>query len=409
MDEIVRIERVGAHGDGVAGAGPDARYVPLTLPGERVRAGPAEGRHSTAREILAASPERTKPFCRHFGTCGGCSLQHWREEPYRDWKRNLVAEAFARRGIEAEVAPLVDAQGAGRRRATFHARREGGRAEAGFMGARSHRIVPIERCPVLTQGLAGAPRIAAALADIVAGSGKADILFTDTDTGIDCAVRGSADPPPAARARLAALAARWELARLTLNGEPVAELRAPTLRMGKADLTPPPGAFLQATAEGEVYLWREARARLGKAKRVADLFCGVGPFALRLAELAGVHAFDSDGAAVAALDAAARRTQGLKPVRAERRDLFRRPLRARELEGFDAVVFDPPRQGAEAQVRELARSSVRTIVAVSCDPVTLARDAGILIGGGYRMGPVTPVDQFKWTPHVECIAGFEQT
>jgi len=406
LDEIARIGRIGHRGDGIAGTSPQAVYVPLALPGELVRIGPGDGRRAELREILEASPDRVEPFCPRFGRCGGCSLQHWREAPYRAWKRDLVAAAFGQRGIAVEVEDLVDAHGAGRRRATFHAARAGNRIEVGFMGLRSRRIVDLDRCPVLSAGLGRAPSIARDLAGLLARGRPIDIALTETDTGLDCDVRGVGEAPAALKARLADLARRHDLARLSLGGDTVAETRAPALAIGAARVALPPGAFLQPTAEGERALWEAVRARLGSPKHVADLFCGVGPFALRLAASAKVWALDGDRAAVAALATAARSTAGLKPIAAEPRDLFRAPLMASELKGIDAVVLDPPRQGAEAQAAELAKSAAPLVVAVSCDPATLARDAAILLGGGYRVGPVTPVDQFKWTPHVECVAAF---
>lgn len=405
VEATVRIEAVGHRGDGLARTGGGALYVPLSLPGETVRV-EASDRRARLVEVIEASPERAEPFCPHFGTCGGCALQHWREAPYRRWKRELVKAAFAGRGIAAEVGELIDAHGSGRRRATFHARRMRGKVECGFMALRSHRIADLDRCPVLAPGLALGPAIARGVGDILARDRPIDIVLTLADTGTDCDIRGAAEPNISVRARLADFLRRRDLARISVGGETVAEAHPPTLRFGPATVTLPPGAFLQPTAEGERVLWEEVRRRLGSPKRVADLFCGAGPFALRMAEFARGSAFDGDGASIAALTAATRRTSGLKPVEAYARDLFREPLMARELKGFDAVVIDPPRQGAEAQARELAKSAVPLIVAVSCEPATLARDAAILIEGGYRMGAATPVDQFKWAPHVECVVAF---
>jgi 23S rRNA (uracil1939-C5)-methyltransferase len=207
---------------------------------------------------------------------------------------------------------------------------------------------------------------------------------------------------------LAGVADKHKLARITRHGELVAQVAQPLLQVGRAAVPLPPGAFLQATAAGEATLARLVIEHAGTAKSVADLFCGIGTFALRLAERARVSAFDSDADTVKALQQAAARTGGLKPLAAQARDLFRRPLMATELKDFDAVVFDPPRQGAEAQARELAKSAVPTVIAVSCDATTFARDAGILVSGGFKIAGVTPVDQFRYSFHVEIAAKFER-
>ncbi|MBV9261559.1 MAG: class I SAM-dependent RNA methyltransferase, partial [Pseudolabrys sp.] len=231
-----------------------------------------------------------------------------------------------------------------------------------------------------------------------------DIQVTATGSGLDIDVRGSGPLSPDRTAALAQVAAKRRLARLTRHGELVAQNAAPTIKIGKATVTLPPGAFLQATTEGEATLTKLVLAHAGKAKNIADLFCGVGPFALRLAEKARVAAFDSDDDAISALQRAASAASGLKPLQAATRDLFRNPLVASELKSFDAVVFDPPRPGAEAQARELAKSAVPIVIAVSCDPNTFARDARTLLGGGYKLATVTPVDQFRYSPHIEVVA-----
>jgi 23S rRNA (uracil1939-C5)-methyltransferase len=387
-------------------------FLPYTLPGETVEVEPVPG-HSDRRRLVrvdVASPERIAPFCPHFGTCGGCAIQHWVLDRYRDWKRGLVVTALAQAGLEAPVGDLIDAHGDGRRRATFHAR-IGARGDAtvGFAAAREHRIVAIDRCPVLAPALGGALEAAQAVANALAKQKKPlDIQATATEAGIDMDVRGSGALPAGAMTALAKVAAAHRLARLTRHGELIAQRAMPTVVFGRARVTLPAGSFLQATVAGEDHLTRLATQHIGAAKSVADLFCGLGPFALRLAEKSRVTAIDGDAEAVAALRQAANNTQGLKPVQAEARDLFRRPLVAQELKRFDAVVFDPPRQGAEAQARELAKSTVPLVVAVSCNAATFARDARILADGGYRLTAVTPVDQFRHSPHVEIVARLER-
>jgi 23S rRNA (uracil1939-C5)-methyltransferase len=406
--EWLAIKGLGARGDGVAWSDAGSIYVPYTLPGEIVVVGPWPG-HPDRRNLLrveTASPARVAPICPHFGVCGGCALQHWDAAPYRTWKRELVAAQLRHAGIAAGVADLVDAHGEGRRRAVFHVRRATHEVlQVGFAALHAHRIIPIDRCPILAPGLAGAIDAAWAIAEGLKPTAKPlDIQATATDAGIDVDVRGSGPLAPPIILALARVAETYRLARITRHGELVTQRAATTVQIGRATVVLPPGAFLQATALGEETLARLVREHVGSAKAAADLFAGVGPFALRLAERARVLAADSDAGAIDALRGAAAAASGLKPIMAVERDLFRRPFVAQELAGIDAVVFDPPRQGAEAQARELAKSRVPVVVAVSCNPATFARDAKILIEGGYRLGEVTPLDQFRYSAHVEIVA-----
>ncbi len=413
MVEKLQIDYVGQRGDGVALGGVEAVYVPCTLGGETVEVDHVPGHHPDRRQLLAittASPERIEPFCPHFGVCGGCAIQHWEIDRYRAWKRDIVVETLRQARLDCEVAPLVDAHGAGRRRITVHARLgTHDILKVGFAAAGSHDIVPIDRCPILDPALSGALEAAWALAEPMTGIGKPlDIQVTATKGGLDIDVRGSGPLPPAMVSTLSRLAEQHRLARLTRHGELVLVRNAPDIAIGSAQVTLPPGSFLQATAAGEETLASLVAGHVGKAKHIADLFCGVGPFALRLAAKARIAAFDSDAGAVTALQKAASATSGLKPVKAEARDLFRRPLMPPELRDYDAVVFDPPRQGAQAIATQLAASKVPVVIAVSCNAATFARDARILVDGGYRLEGVSPVDQFKYTPHVELVARFSR-
>jgi 23S rRNA (uracil1939-C5)-methyltransferase len=408
--ERLLIDHVGHRGDGVAPADGTAVYVPYTLGGETVETAHVPG-HPDRRQLLAvetASPERIAPFCPHFGVCGGCAIQHWQPDRYRAWKRNLVVETLKQAHLDCEVAPLVDAHGLGRRRMTLHARMGTHDVlKVGFAAAYSHDIVPVDRCPILDPGLDGALDAAWALAEPLIRTGKPlDIQITATSNGLDIDVRGSGPLPSNMVAALSRLAEQHRLARLSRHGELVLLRSPPVIAIGSAQVTLPPGSFLQATTSGEETLARLVAAHCRRAKHIADLFCGVGPFALRLATAARIAAFDSDAGAVAALQKAATATSGLKPVKTEARDLFRRPLMPPELRDFDAIVFDPPRQGAQAQALQLAASKVGIVVAVSCNIATFARDARILVDGGYRLEGVTPVDQFRHTPHVELVAKF---
>jgi len=410
--ERLVIDHVGHRGDGVATEASEAVYVPYTLPRETVEVEQVHG-HPDRRRLLAVeipSPERIEPFCPYFGVCGGCAIQHWLPERYRAWKHSLVVETLKQAGLECEIAPLVDAHGAGRRRITLHARI--GRHDVlkvGFAAANSHDVIPVDHCPILDPALKGALEAAWALAEPLIRIGKPlDIQITATSNGLDVDVRGSGPLTSTMITALSRIAEQHRLARLTRHGELVLMRNAPVVSIGPAQVTLPPGSFLQATTAGEEALAALVEQRAGRAKHIADLFCGVGPFALRLAKRARIAAFDSDQGAVASLQKAATATSGLKPVKAEARDLFRRPLMPPELRDLDVVVFDPPRQGAQAQSQQLAASKVPVVIAVSCNAATFARDARILVDGGYRLEGVTPVDQFRHTPHVELVARFSR-
>jgi 23S rRNA (uracil1939-C5)-methyltransferase len=411
--ERLVIDHVGHRGDGVVTSGGENVYVPYTLGGETVEVAPVPGHHPDRRRLVAVeipSPERVAPFCPHFGICGGCAIQHWETAPYRAWKRDIVVTTLAQAGIACEVAPLIDAHGAGRRRITLHARMGTHDVlKVGFAAVNSHDIVPIDRCPILDPHLDGAIEAAWAIAEPLIGVGKPlDIQVTATENGLDVDVRGSGPVSTKLIGKLSEVAKQHGLARLTRHGELVLARTTPVISIGAAQVALPPGSFLQATIAGEETLAALVADHCKRAKHVADLFCGVGPFALRLAAKSRVAAFDNDASSIAALQKAATSTSGLKPLKAEARDLFRRPLVPQELRDYDTVVFDPPRQGAQAVATHLAASKVPTVVAVSCNVATFARDAKILIDGGYKIDGVTPVDQFRHTPHVELVARFRR-
>ena len=395
-----------AHGRGVASSG---AVVPGALPGERVRGRPA-GRRAGLVEILKPSPERAKPYCPWYDRCGGCAAQHMSEALYRDWKRNIVVEALKNAGVEAHVGALIDAHGRGRRRATFHARfPHGVPDEVGFMRARSHDIVAIDACPLFAPAMDGAVEAARALSADLRGLGKPlDVGVTATLEGLDVDLRGSGPLELAEARKLTRTADALDLARLSNSRAVIVERRPPRVAFGEVFVTLPPGGFLQATEAGETMLAAVAEEAFAGVRTLADLFCGAGAFTLRLAQRHAVHAFDSEGAAIASLERGAAAAHGLRLRRAATRDLFRRPLRADELAVFDGVLFDPPRAGAEAQARELAASALPLVVAISCSAATFARDARILIDGGFGVERVMPLDQFRSSPHVEIAAVFRR-
>ena len=405
----VTIDRVGRRGEGIAETATGRIFVPYTLPEETITVD-RDGERGTLVGLLTPSPDRIAPVCPYFTTCGGCAVQAWAHTPYAAWKRGLLVEALSRADVSAEVAPLLDAHGAGRRRATFHARIEpDGLTRVGFMQARAHAIVAIEACPILDPRLAGALPAARAVAKALATSGKPlDIVVMATDAGLDMDLRGHGPLSDDLQARLTVVAANHDLARLSNHGVIVIERRKPVLIIGVARVVPPPGAFQQATEAGEAALAARVIAGLAGAKHVADLFAGLGTFALRLAETAEVAAYDTEATALVALDNAARATPSLRAIRIETRDLINRPLTPDELNAFDALVVDPPRAGAEAQMRTIAASKIERVVSVGCDAQTFARDTAILLAGGFTVDRIEPIDQFRYSPHLEIAATFRR-
>ncbi len=404
------IERMAAQGDGVDA---DGVFVAGALPGERVRAG-VSGDRAEAVEILAASAERVSPPCPHFGRCGGCALQHWAEAPMLAWKAEQIRIALGREGIETDILPAFAAKPGSRRRLALHARRGGpGGATIGFKARRSWSLVPIEVCPVADARLVAAfPALRRLAAGLFENSKSAPILHvTLTETGLDIDISGVAEGGLSGdgRQRLGEAAAAADFARVSLDGEILYQARASVIRIGGARVKLPPGSFLQAVAEAEEAMAAFASETLAGAKAIADLYCGVGAFALRLAANAPVLAADVSAPAVKALAAAQGTAPGLKPITTQARDLVRRPILAEELRKTDAVVIDPPRAGAAEQHRELARSGVQRIAGVSCNPLTFARDARTLIDAGFTLERVLPVDQFLWSAHIELVGSFTRS
>lgn len=404
------IDHVGARGDGRAREGEGWVSVPFTLAGEVVAVSGA-GDRRTLERVLTPSPERVTPACRHFTRCGGCTLQHMAAAPYAAFKRDLIIRSLKARGLAAEVADTWVTPPASRRRAAFAARKSGKAITLGFHGRKSHDLIALEECPVLRPPIVSAvPRLKDILALLFTGKEELSVLVTDTATGLDLHITGLArDVKPLARAEATSTALRAGFARVSLEGTDVLTERAPRIPAGAASLLPPPGGFLQASAEAEAEMARLVLAHLSGAKRSADLFSGCGTFSLCLAQHMPVYAAESGRAAIEALRAAANASPGLHPVTAEVRDLFRNPVSAPELARFDALVLDPARAGAAAQSAEIAKSSVPRVAYVSCDPATLARDLRTLADGGYRLLRVHPIDQFLWSAHVEAVALLEKS
>ena len=414
MTETLTIARVGGQGDGIAETPSGPVFAPLTLPGEIVRAEVRDGR-AEAVEIVVASPDRAAPVSPHYGDCGGCSLQHWAAAPYLEWKREQVRLALARERIETAVEPTVAVPPGTRRRLALHARRapDGG-VVLGFKARKSWRLVEVRACPVADPRLVEAfPALARVAGAFLEHPKSAPTLHvTWTLTGLDVDVTGverrSGGLSRDAQLRAIEAAAAADLARLSLAGDTLVMSRQPVVAFGPASVPLPPGGFLQAVPEAEAAMVERAVDAVRGSKKLADLFCGAGTFTFPLATVAPVLAADASAAGIAALKAGMGTARGLKPITAEARDLFRRPLAPYDLRGCDAIVLDPPRAGALDQTRQLVGTKAHTVVYVSCNPVTFARDARILIDAGFRLETVTPVDQFLWSAHVELVGVFRR-
>ncbi len=410
----LEIERLGAQGDGVATLNGAPVFIPFTLPGERVRSA-IDGERASLIEVLRASPERAPPACRHFTHCGGCAMQHMAPHAYASWKRSLVIDAFVQRDLSARIEPTIFACSASRRRAMLSAVVTRAGVVLGFHAARDDTIIDIAECPVLEASIVAAlPGVRSILAALPRWDGEVRVSIVAAANGLDVGIDGAISKQglDAARsARLADKAAKLsDLARLSIDTAPIFQRASPTLAMGHAFITPPPGTFMQASALAERAMADMILEALPKkAKRAVDLFAGLGAFTFPLAERVAVTAVDNDRNALDALAAGVRGAQGLKPIATVHRDLFREPFARKELEGYDLAVFDPPRAGAKSQAEMLAKSKVPVVVAVSCNPATLARDARILVDGGYVLQSLTPVDQFHWSAHVEAVAVLRRT
>ncbi len=407
----VAIEAMGAQGDGIARLGGEKIFIPYTLPGESVRV-ELHGQKAIATQIETPSPERIEPLCKHFGTCGGCALQHWAGSSYREWKQGLVTSALSRAGADAQIEPLRSYPISSRRRAAFTARRAGASIELGYNAVRTHAIADLEECPILLPQIASAlPQLKSALIAAMPFRSEAKIAVTAAANGLDCAVEGPR-LLPAAHAKLANTLGAAGFIRASWNGELVLLASPPFVSFGGIRVALGANAFLQAVeaCERDMANWvldalLHANAISGP---VCDLFAGLGAFTFPAARIAPVTAYEDNAESVAGLSSAAKQAQGIKPVSAVRRDLFRNPIGSLELNKFAAIIIDPPREGAEAQARALAASKAAAIAMLSCNPVSFARDAAILIHGGFRLSQLAAFDQFRFSAHVEIAALFER-
>jgi len=417
--EIV-IESLGGRGDGLGQLDGRPVFVALALPGDRIRVRltgqRAGGFKAEAIEWLDAAPGRVEPPCRHYGPCGGCAVQHLEAARYQSWKRDLVVQALARRGLTDDVVqPLIVIPPGTRRRATLAAIRLGSKVHLGFHERESHRVVEVSDCLLLTPRLmALLPELRQTLAKVLGDRETADLAMTETETGIDVLVVTQSELNLDKRQALAELEQAVDLARLCWarpgeESEPVMAKRPPRVTFAGVAVEPPPGGFLQPSLEGEAALTGLVSGYLPKStQRILELFAGCGSFSFALAARARLHAVEGDEAALAALWTGARRAGLTGRISIEARDLERRPLVAADLARFDTVVFDPPRAGAREQAQQIAESPLSAAIAVSCSPNSFARDARILVDGGFTLTEVTPVDQFPWSGHVELVASFRR-
>jgi 23S rRNA (uracil1939-C5)-methyltransferase len=401
------IERIGHKGDGETA---DGIYVPFSVAGDVVVAEVAEGRGLIHR-IVTPSPDRVEPPCPHFGRCGGCALQHISDKALAEWKREQIVVALGQRGLkDVTVAPTMTVPGKSRRRAELHARLTDHELKLGFLERGSRVIVDMQACEILRPALfAALPKLRDGLARLLPPHKHVAVHMLETQAGLDLAL-GIPDFVLTVKNRTAAaaLAEALDLARLSVNGEMLVQRREPSVSIAGIAVIPPPEGFLQAAVEAEQALQTIVCEALAGAKSAVDIFAGSGTFALALARSMPVHALESDAAALSALERAVKHAQGLKPVTIEKRDLFRRPLIAQELDKFAAAVIDPPRPGARPQCEEIAKSGLKRVVYVSCNVATFARDAAVLTDAGFHLARVTPLDQFRWSAHLELTGVFER-
>ena len=399
------IERLGHLGDGLA-AGPI--FVDRALPGEVV-SGELLGDRLHDTRIVTPSEHRITPQCSAFKRCGGCALHHAHPDFVAQWKQEVVVRALAAQGITAKIQAIHTSPENSRRRAKLTGRRTKKHATVGFFGKASETIQPIEPCRVLVPEILDIiPALEQFTAQFGSRKGQLGFWVLASERGIDVSVEGLGHLADADFGPFAQWAGSTGLARLSVGHEIICQHQAPQITFGRVKITPPPRAFTQATEAGERALQAAVARALAGADRIIDLFSGAGTLGLPLADVATLQCFENDAALLEALAHGVRHTQGIKTVTTSTRDLFRNPIDHTDLKPFNAAIIDPPRAGAEQQVGHLARSDLRDIVMVSCNPVSFARDAASLCNGGYSLKCIEVVDQFRWSPHIEIVAHFSK-
>ena len=405
MSEYI-VDRLGQLGDGIIDTPNGEIFAPFTLPGEHIEGNVENGRVNSPKIIKPVS-DRIKPACKHFKSCGGCSLQHASDTVISDWKIRKTQDALSQVNLHPEFRPIINSKAGSRRRATFAAKRTKKGALVGFHGRASDVIIEISECPIsdpiLLSGMPAFSQFA------ILGSSRKAILrisATVSENGLDVKIDNGKKLSATEISKFAQICNQFKILRLMWNDDVIAQSNPPSQKMGLANVIPPSGAFLQATKSGEAALIKTVLEIIGPSKRVVDLFAGCGTFALPISSKATVHALEGDANMIAALDSGWRATGGLHDIKSETRDLFRRPLMPDEFKKIDAIVIDPPRAGAVSQVVEIAKANVGRIAFVSCNPATFARDASILCNNGYNLDWVQVIDQFLWNPHIELVAQF---
>lgn len=405
MSEYI-VDRLGQLGDGIIDTPNGEIFAPFTLPGEHIEGNVENGRVNSPKIIKPVS-DRIKPACKHFKSCGGCSLQHASDTVISDWKIRKTQDALSQVNLHPEFRPIINSKAGSRRRATFAAKRTKKGALVGFHGRASDVIIEISECPIsdpiLLSGMPAFSQFA-----ILGSSRKAVLRISATVSGnsLDVKIDNGKKLSATEISKFAQICNQFKILRLMWNDDVIAQSNPPSQKMGLADVIPPSGAFLQATKSGEAALIKTVLEIIGPSKRVVDLFAGCGTFALPISSKATVHALEGDVNMIAALDSGWRAAGGLHDIKSEARDLFRRPLMPDEFKKIDAIVIDPPRAGAVSQVVEIAKANVGRIAFVSCNPATFARDASILCNNGYNLDWVQVIDQFLWNPHIELVAQF---
>ncbi len=408
MSEL-KITYVGRRGDGVAQSSNGDFFVPFTLAGEVVEV-EGDGKRKQVKSIREPSPDRIEPVCEHFGQCGGCNMQHMAEAKYIDWKTELVTRPLRSAGIKTQIEPLIVFPNASRRKADFSFLNSAKGPQIGFSEQGSKTVVPLNTCHVLVPEIVGQLE---GFKDLISSLGRSNqvmrLSVLAAQNGLDVSIDGLAKLPDEIRQVLTRKAITHDFKRLSVNGETLLEVERPILNVSDVAVTPPAGGFVQAIEGAEHKMVELVAGHLSKCRNVVDLYAGMGTFALSLARTAKVLAVEENKSALESLERGWRETAGkLKQVKTEARNLERRPLGFKELKKIDGLVFDPPRAGAELQSRQIAKSNVGKVAAVSCNPVTLARDLTILMEGGYTVTHIQPIDQFKFTPHVEVVALLER-
>jgi 23S rRNA (uracil1939-C5)-methyltransferase len=423
----IEITAIGAEGDGigevVGGDGDGKRvFVPFTVAGDKVRVDLTpvgkDAFKGSNMQLVTAGPDRVEARCRHYGKCGGCDLQHLSDDAYSAWIKDRVTMAMGHHGFEGlDIRDAIISPKGSRRRVSLKALNIKGKVQLGFNQQGSHVLVDLQECPVTSPAImAKLPAFRGILVKLLNSRETAEVQVTETAEGLDVLFKLPRELDLDARMDLGEFAEAHDIGSVRVNiggfTDPVAERRSPVVRLGKAAVPLPSGAFLQATKHGEQAMvdvvMRETQKAKGNAKKVVDLFCGLGTFTIPMAEQSVVHGVEGAKNMVDALNAGVNFVKGLHQVTTEHRDLFRRPLFKHELNAFDVVVFDPPRAGAKSQVEEIAQSSVQTVIGVSCNPNTFSRDARTLVDAGYTLDYIQPVDQFLWSHHVEIVGVFRR-